>query len=299
MKNRGVIMISILAFAALAAAFPSAESGAGRVADYEVHEWGVMAGCDGGDEYLLTSRPLRAVVVKEPVLYFHSRDRQPFSLKVTFARGFPTETYPAGEKRDNTVQWKRVSFAEDGAGATKGLWERTEPVPLDEILGTLGDVDADEIFCNGVRSRFLFYEGEMPFANNIACTFAPGGREAVVANNGEYPVLDIYVICPAAGASPFRDDHLLAYLPQLKAGQKARVGLKPVTGRIDFARPLRELGFTEKESKSFESLWHDSFMEYGRLLYRLPGEECARSIELEFEPRPKRIARALFVLVKR
>ena len=298
MKTRTVVTFSVLACAFLAAAF-SLAGDADRVADYEVHEWGVIAGCDGGGDYFLTSRPLQVVVVREPVLYFHSRDRQPFSLKVRFARGVPTLTYPSTRIKGDTVEWARVSFTEHAAGVTKGLRPETGHVPLEEILERLNDVDADEISYNGVRSRFLFYEGGMPFANNIACTIAPGGREAVVVNNGDYPVLDLFVIHAVAGALPFRDDHLFAYLPQLNAGEKVQVGLEPVRGRVDFAEPLRKLGFTAKEAESFEALWHDSFLEYGKLVYRLPGEECDKLIELRFDPRPKKIARALFVLVKR
>jgi len=291
MKIRVAVLFLLGVF--LAVVLPSA--GTDRVGDYEVHEWGVLAGCDDGEAYLLTSRPFLTshppgmVVVKEPVLYFHSRDGGPFSLKVSFRAGTPTETYPVGEKNGRTVQWKKVSFVK-AAGTTKGLfdfWDSTIPVSLEKIIPTLNDVDADEIVYNGTKSRFIFYEGEVPFTNKVAFQPAAGGREVVVANNGEYPVFDLYVFL-----SPDR----AAYLPRLDAGAKVKVA--PGKAETDFAAPLKKLGFTDKEAAAFAGLWEDSFLWFGRLVYRLAEEECDGLVELEFDPRPKKLVRALYVLVK-
>jgi hypothetical protein len=272
-----------------------------RTGDYKVHEWGVIVGCADGGEGVLTSRPLRITVVKEPVLYFHSRDRLPFSLKVVFNRGTPTETYPAAARNGNVIEWERVSFpTKTKAAVTKGL-SMNSLVPLEEIIDTLNDTDADEIESGGTRARFLFYEGEMPFKNPVKLATDPRTQEVVVTNTGNYPVLDLFVIRRDpldAGGPLFQPDISSSYLPRLQPGETVR--LKPETARemLDFAKPLRGLGFTEKEARSFETLWQDSFLNYGKLVYRLPEKECNRMIKLEFNPQPKKISRALYVLVK-
>ncbi|MGE5559123.1 MAG: hypothetical protein ACM3WV_11040 [Bacillota bacterium] len=272
-----------------------------RAGDYEVHEWGVIVSCDDGGNGILTSRPMRITVVKEPVLYFHSQDKRPFSLKVTFNRGTPTETYPAAVKKGNIIEWKRVSFpAETKAVITKGL-AVDSLVPFDEIIDTLNDTDADAIETGGTKARFLFYEGETPFKNPVKMTTAPRTQEVIVSNTGSYPVLDLFVILRdplSTGGFLFQPDISAFYLPRLQPGETVRLKPEQAGSTPDFARLLQELGFTEKEARSFEVLWQDSFLKYGKLVYRLPEEECDRMIKLEFNPQPKKINRALYVLVK-
>jgi hypothetical protein len=288
------------------AAFPALSEGEAvlktdRTGDYVVREWGVIVGCDGGENGILTSRPMQITVVKEPVLYFHSRDKRPFSLKVTFNRGTPTETYPAAAKNGNVIEWKRVSFpAKTKAAITKGS-AMNSLVPFEEIIDTLNDTDADEIESGGTRARFLFYEGEMPFKNPVKLATDSRTQEVVVTNTGNYPVLDLFVIRRDpldAGGPLFQPDISSSYLPRLQPGETVRLKPELAKKTPDFARPLRELGFTKKEARSFETLWQDSFLNYGKLVYRLPEEECNRMIKLEFNPQPKKINRALYVLVK-
>ena len=301
-RNKLALLLTILLGVAALPAFSEGEAvlKTDRTGDYEVREWGVIVGCDGGGNGILTSRPMQVTVVKEPVLYFHSRDKRPFSLKVTFNRGTPAETYPAAEQNGNVIEWKRVSFpAKTKAAITKGF-ALNSLVPLDEIIDTLNDTDADEIESGGTRARFLFYEGELPFKNPVKLATDPRTHEVMITNTGSYPILDLFVILRDSqneGGLFFRPDVSSSYLPQLQPGETVR--LKPAAGAaLDFSRPLRRLGFTEKETLPFERLWRDSFLTYGKLVYRLPEEECDRMITLEFNPQPKKISRVLYVLVK-
>jgi hypothetical protein len=286
------------AFPTLAAgeAAPVGSSAVVKTADYEVHEWGVLVGCASGQDYLLTSRPVRITVVKEPVLYFHSRDKQSFSLKVTFNQGTPTETYPVAVKNGNTIQWDHVAFP--APVVTKGLKLDVDLVPFNEIVNTLNQVDADEVESGGTKAKFLFYEGEMPFVNQVQSTYDSKSGEVVIVNNSSYPVCDLFAIVPVAGALPFQKEFLTAYAPQLKPGATIRVKPELAKQPVDFAKPLRDLGFTVKESASFAALWENSFLNSGKLVYRLPQAECDRLIKLDFNPQPQKISRALFVLVK-
>jgi hypothetical protein len=299
-----ITLLGISAFPVFAAEKAvSNDCGSHNVAAYEVHEWGVIVGCDQSEDYLLTSRPLRINFVKEPVLYFHSKDKKPFALRVTFNQGNPTETYPEATKNGNTLSWERVAFtAATPPVETKGLrLFDAGLVNFNEIIDTLNDVDADEVESNGVKARFLFYEGEMPFVNQIKTTYDVTTKKATVVNNGVYPVYDLFVLVPDgldANDFIFPRDPLLAYLPQLKPGETVRVQPEAITKKVDFAKSLRDLGFTDKESAAFDSLWSESFLRSGKLLYRLPQDECDRLINLEFTPCPQKISRALYVLVK-
>lgn len=288
-------LVGVMAISALAAEKPA------PAADYEVREWGVILGCGDGGDYFLTSRPIQITYVKEPVLYFHSRDKRPFSLKVTFNQGTPTETYPAAVKNGNVIQWEHVSFpAKAEPIITKGLTMETL-VPFNEIIDTLNKVDADEIESGGTKARFLFYEGEMPFVNSVKMTVDPQSQEVILVNTGSYPILDLFVIVRDplnAGGFLIQKDIFSSYLPQLQPGETVRLKPELVKATLDFAKPLRELGFTEKEARSFEALWQNSFLNFGKLIYRLPQSECDRMIGLEFDPAPKKISRALYVMVK-
>jgi hypothetical protein len=308
MKNGG----AKLALAALLVVLPGVATfpiwaaapvgGPVKTADYEVHEWGVLVGCANGSDYLLTSRPVRVTVVKEPVLYFHSRDQQPFTLKVLFNQGKPTETYPAAVKEgDNAIRWNRVAFSAPVKVAptvTKGLKLNVNLVPFNEIIDTLNNVDADEVESGGTKARFLFYEGEIAFSNQVKSDYDPQSREVTLVNQGSYPVFDLFAIVPVAGELVFQKNFFTAYAPQLKPGETIRVKPEPAKSSVDFAKPLRDLGFTASESASFAALWENSMLNNGRLVYRLPREECDRMITLDFNPRPKKISRALFVLIK-
>jgi hypothetical protein len=126
----------------------------------------------------------------------------------------------------------------------------------------------------------------------------PQSGEVVIVNQGGYPVFDLFAIVPVAGELPFQNDFLAAYAPRLKPGETIRVKPELIKQPVDFAKPLREMGFTAEESASFETLWENSFLNSGKLVYRLPQEECDRMIRLDFDPQPHKISRALFVLVK-
>ena len=140
---------------------------------YEIYEWGVMVGCNDDDIYFNTSRPERITLVKQPVVYIHSTDKNPFDLKVIFNSGKPTETYPPANTVKNTTEWKNVSFPMSEKSMKANI-DTNRLVPLGEIMGTLNNVDADELEYNGIKSRFLFYEGEMPYNNKVTAIYDRG-----------------------------------------------------------------------------------------------------------------------------
>ncbi|MFH1234568.1 MAG: hypothetical protein V1493_03060 [Candidatus Diapherotrites archaeon] len=279
-----------------------------KKAEFEVHEWGVMAGCNEAGQFLLTSRPEQAMLVKQPVIYIHSKDLNEFDLKVNFIAGAPTITYPSTAMTADAVEWKKVKVlqnclkAEENAQISKGF----EPVPLASIIPILNDVDSACLQFEGTKARFLFYEGEMPFENKISAKYSTATGKATVKNNAEYAVYDLAISVSkeinTKALSPTTFGALTGSIEELKAGEEKEISLKENAEFPNLKQQMITAGFTEKESESFGALWQESFFfpknfgTFARLSYRLPAEEIEKRISLEFKPEPKKTLRALWVL---
>lgn len=273
------------------------------LSDYEIHEWGVLAGCQKEDKYFCTSRPLVAVYVREPVIYVHSRDKKAFSLRVIFRDGKPTDTYPPAEVHGNSLSWTNVQFSPKG-GPSNGL-RREEYKPLKDIIKLLNDVDADELQYGELATRFLFYEGEMRYDNKIRVEHNLTGKKATVKNTGKVTVYDVLVVVPQGeGGSSSTIDVFYARVAKLGGGESVTAELLPWKEDFSFVPQLVGQGFTRKEATSFDKLWKKPFFqppnetEWSHLIYRLSEEACENVTELSFTPKPKKCVRALYVLVR-
>jgi len=261
-----------------------------NLADFEVHEWGVMVGCMTDTSFFLTSRPEQASLVREPVIYIHSRDKTPFTAEVTFNTGKPTDTYPKAQVDGNTVLWRDVAFVPDLA--PQGPRGTGEFVPLDSIIDILNDVDADCLEYNGQTARFLFYEGEVPFENEIKATYSFSTQQATFVNEGAYPVYNVIVI-----ASEYA-----GRVDRLNPGESVTVSFSDQI-QVNLATDLVSEGFTIKEAQAFATLWQQPFMydsspELTRnLMYRLPQDKYDELISLNISPQPDKTIRSLYILV--
>jgi hypothetical protein len=274
-----------------------------KTADYEVHEWGVIAGCNESEDWFLTSRPEQMLLVKQPVIYIHAEDLEEFDVKVVFNKGEPTQTYPLVEVSNNTLEWKNVKVAEkmesEAPKAASKARIPKEYVPLGEIIPILNDIDADELNYNNVNTRFLFYEGKLPFENKIEVSYDLEQKKVFVRNNSNYEVYDVIVAVGIGGFIHFK--RYIAKIGTLAPGAQAEKTLEEA-GRPDLKEKMIALGFTEKESEAFSKLWQKPFfaptnLPFARLSYRLPRSEIERLIRLEFNPKPKKLLRELWVLV--
>jgi hypothetical protein len=270
--------------------------------NYEIHEWGVLAGCQKEDKYFCTARPLVAVDV-EPIIYVHSRDKKAFSLRVIFRDGKPTDTYPPAEVHGNSLSWTNVQFSPKG-GPSSGL-RQEEYEPLKDIIGRLSDVDADELQYGKLATRFLFYEGEMHYDNKIRVEHNLTGKRATVNNTGKATVYDVLVVVPQGkGGLPFTIDVFYTRIAKLAGGESVTTELLPWKEDFSFVPQLMGQGFTRKEATSFDGLWEKPFFQplnktgWSNLIYRLSEEACENVTELSFTPKPKKCVRALYVLVR-
>ncbi len=261
-----------------------------NLADFEVHEWGVMVGCMTDTSFFLTSRPEQASLVREPVIYIHSQDKTPFTAEVTFNTGRPTDTYPQAQVNGNTVLWEDVDFSECLVPA--GPRRSEDFVPLDSIIDILNDVDADCLEYNGQTARFLFYEGEVPFENEIKATYDFSTQQVTFVNEGAYSVYNVMVIVSA----------YVGRIDQLSPGDSIVVSFLDQV-QVDLATDLVSEGFTVKEAQAFAELWEEPFFHSaspelnGHIIYRLPHNEYDNLITLSIDPQPDKTIRSLYILV--
>lgn len=262
---------------------------------YDVHEWGVMVGCPEDENFFLTSRPekIMDVMVKEPVLYFHSADKNPFSLRVKFLKGKQMLNYPEAEIENDEIFWKSVSFeSERKELKSQSPNKPLEFVPLSSIIGTLNNVDADLMEYNGTKSRFLFYEGQMKLDNKVVAVFDKEKNEVIFRNEGDYTVYNLVYV----------NRNNIYYLKELNPCEEGFGQMKKRSDNI-FISDMVNLGFTIREAISFWDLWQDSFYDLSgfeykeNLIYRISDEFYEKNVSLTFDPLPNKLTRAMYVLV--
>jgi len=263
-----------------------------------------MVGCMTDTSFFLTSRPEQASLVREPVIYIHSQDKAPFTAEVTFNTGRPTDTYPEAQVNGNTVLWEDVAFAptltpqgprgtDDFVPLDSIIPRGTDDfVPLDSIIDILNDVDADCLEYNGQTARFLFYEGEVPFENEIKATYDFPSQQATFVNQGAYSVYNVMVIASA----------YVGRIDQLNPGKGVTVDFSDQI-QVDLVTDLVSEGFTVKEAQAFAKLWQEPFFHpaspelNGHIIYRLPRGKYDELISLSINPQPDKTIRSLYILV--
>ena len=105
----------------------------------------------------------------------------------------------------------------------------------------------------------------------------------------------------AAETAPFGPTYF-ATLDRLDPGSTITVDFA-VGPSPDLRSDLLPLGFTEKEAASFAVLWEGPFFRpspkgaSANLIYRLPQAAYDDLINLEVNPEPEKVIRALYILV--
>ena len=266
---------------------------------FEIHEWGVLVGCAEDTAYVLTSRPEISSVIREPVIYVHSSNKTPFTATATFNVGNPTDTYPEADVTGNIVQWENVDFCNELAGGKR--IPDSNFVPLESIIETLNDVDADCLEFGGETARFLFYEGMISYEARVCGLYAPLEQQVTIKNYGTYPVYNVNFVATTPGDAP-PPIVTAGRIAQLNPGQQVTLDLEsgfPIVLEAD----LINQGFTPSEASAFEELWSISFFEphdyefAANLFYRVSEAEYNELVTLEVEPAPTEVIRSLYVLV--
>lgn len=265
---------------------------------FEVHEWGVLVGCINNDSYFLTSRPEQLVFVKQPVIYVHSKQKNSFNVRVIFNNGKPTDTYPQAEMEGNSAVWRDVTFSECNKAGSKA----PPYVPLEQILGTLNNVDSYCLSYGSKDSRFLFYEGEMKFENKVTATYSFETKKATLENNGNHQVYNVVVAASKESSQIFSPDIYTATIDRLNPGEEKTVEFEKQK-EVNLTEDLMIQGFTSMEANAFSNLWRGPMLYpsntvgWANLIYRLSEEEYNQMITLKIEPKPEKTIRTLYVLI--
>jgi hypothetical protein len=264
---------------------------------FRVHEWGVLVGCQSDQEFFLTSRPEFDAMVREPVIYIYMEEKEPFSCRINFANGNPLLTYPEAELGSSTVEWKNVQVLEENAYKSNIL---SDFKPLERIIDVLNNVDADLLLYNDTYSRFLFYEGNVVFQNNITVEYDHVTSTASIQNTGSYTVYNVVLSARSGYQAPVPQPiHVSvdSLLPWETRELALSIGTPP-----SWNDEFESLGFTSMEAQSFSTLWSESFLypDYKtviNLIYRLPQDVYNYMIQVTFEPQPEAFIRTLYVKI--
>ncbi len=268
---------------------------------FEMHEWGVMVGCQTNNQYFMTSRPEAITYVKLPVIYFHGNKNRTLNISVDFASGKPTDTYPKAKDCCTKISWNDVKIYPD-CPVEKSVREKgnTEFVPLESIMPALNNVDANCIRFNGTQSKFLFYEGETYFDNKLSFTKDEIKKEVTFKNDFEYT---IYKVAYTSQQGNFIEpDYVTAVIDSIEAGQSVTVKYSQVEDKY-WLNDLMNLGFNTSEAESFWKIWRGTFLSrsnaggWGNLIYRIPEFKYNEIYKLDISEKPDKIIRAMYVLI--
>ncbi len=262
-----------------------------------IHEWGVMVACVADTEYTATSRPEIGSLVREPVIYVYTDSIDHIDVTVDFAEGYPTLTYPETDTTGSSVFWDNVEVE---LVQTAPLEKSFDFVPLEDIIDELNNVDANLLYHGLTASRFLFYEGIVPFENQVDVSYDFDIGTAEITNNADYAIYQVVFVASEAAAAPVLP-YRFVFVDSLLPGEavfSAFYAYIPVSWSDD----MTDLGFAGPEAAAFLNLWSETFLlaentNEANLIYRLPQTKYDEMFPLTVSPAPDTTLRAMYVLV--
>jgi hypothetical protein len=262
-----------------------------------IHEWGVMVGCEADTEYTATSRPEIGSLVREPVIYVYTDSIDHIDVSVDFTAGHPTLTYPETDTAGSIVSWDNIGV---NIAPMELILKQSDFVPLEDIIDELNNVDANLLYHGSTASHFLFYEGIVPFENQVDVTYDLETGSAEITNNADYTIYQIVFVASEAAAAPILP-YRFVFFDSLQPGELLSASLTnnmPVSWYTD----LTSLGFTGLEASAFLNLWSETFLLAGgtneaNLIYRIPQAKYDEMFPLTVNPVPDTTLRAMYVLV--
>lgn len=257
------------------------------VADYEVHEWGLVrqeAGADafrfGGVAPAVAQRPM---VMLKPVLYFHAASPMTLaSVSVTAPAGSSIlEVWPLlangrlGARIGRRVEWTNITLGAAGDCAASALPAVGDP-PCAALGGDFCEVaslaearttDGACVTANATTDRFLFYRGTTTSLRppltlarradggvsitNRGTTKIPG-RTVLIHTEPERTVATTFD-APPPGASADVPDPMAAL--RLK-GPVATVSPPVEAAQAEIRASMTALGMSKEEIAAFERAWN-------------------------------------------
>ena len=332
----GIRPAAIVASLACAALFGCGGGESSRrdspVAEYEVHEWGLVHGA-AGDTVESSAIPTTPVYVEsiadKPVLYFHAD--APIALRrvaVIPRDGVVREHWPLASTVPNpsVVRWTGVRIDAD-ACTPRPLPRANErpcsdsPIGADCEASSLAIVRTASARCvrtSAGDESFLFYRStSRSFVPPLAVGSEPSGAIRIERRRAEEIPGEVLVLFrDADGVHVART----TMRPDVRTVGPAEAIGGAIEGRASIVATMRAIGLDDAEADAFLRAWSDSLFgptadvederaadrisadgtpasARGRsVLYFLPAESADALATLEFDPRPRRVARAIAVL---
>jgi hypothetical protein len=336
MRWLGLLTLLLAGAAGLLWAADAKEPADAPVEGFLIHEWGVWrlhedvnlanadmrAEWDGLPKFVYGQTATRdfprhwdrPLIVKKPVLFFHTHRPLIAQVRVDFPTGVPAVWWPGttdpgyveDEIRGSVKNPPRpVKYLEWTLHIPRPLRENrqvAELKPLDKPhwMKALRDVKCDDVFATvgerGVgleREHFVYYDGLLPRVQALAIKVAKG--QASLTNEAKFAVFDVWVVDRREGEKP-----RVGRLPRLAGGEAKDLDLAAVAGPKwaenagkALTAQLKDAGLNEDEAQSLTTIWADDFFHSAgvTVFYRLPQEEYDRLLPLTIKPRPEKVVR--------
>jgi hypothetical protein len=319
----------------------------------EVHEWGVftihddldMANADMRSEWEAVPkffygqmagrelpRDYSNVIVKKPVIFFHSPDALSLDLRVDFPGGMPAIWWPLTHapaiqgdgcpddaKRAEPfrfLEW-RVQLKAPAQGdladaklqaVDSGHWmEALRAVKAEDVLiwfesgfdRKRGRPHGGEHVTGYEREKFIYYDGLVPAGRPANLTV---DKDVIsIGNSAGHALVDVTVVDRRSPEHPrvARLAKLAAKAePQALKFEEVSAKIWPASAQEALIAVLKEAGLFEDEAKALAVVWkRDFFQSDGlTLFYRLPQEEYEKLLPMKMNPRPEKLVRVGLVL---
>jgi hypothetical protein len=276
------------------------------------------------------------IIVKKPVIFFHTPDALALELRVDFPGGMPAVWWPmthspalqgdgcpSDAKRAEPfrfLEW-RVRLKAPAKGeesdaklraVDSGHWmEALRAVKADDVLiwsesgfdrrrGLgLGGPRGGEHVTGYEREKFIYYDGLIPVGKLAKLAF---DKDVItLANSAGHALFDVTVVDRRWPEHPrvARLAKLAAKAkPEALEFQNVNAKTWSASAQETLVASLKDAGLFEDEAKALADVWKRDFFQADglTLFYRLPQDEYERLLPMKMSPRPEKLTRVGLVL---
>jgi|GEM_PF-2048821 len=269
------------------------------IISFSVSEWGVIDLSTGRAISSSASQNTENYVppvVKAPVIYFYGSVPKNIVLSLGISPEKMTVSEPGFTEINKRPSWKIKPYNAEKDKSALSCW--TDP-------------GATPILANDYACDYIFYEAEVSYENRVR--LLKEGDSIGFQNSGKYPVHDLIYIIGYPGAE---NGVLLAYyIPLL--GPSETVWPEPATipSETEIKGKMVSSGLTEGAASAFLAEWWPvltlkqekeeagPWFQEGSLItsifaYRLSQKEVDELLPISVEPKPEKMARVWWALMK-
>lgn len=267
---------------------------------FSVSEWGVIdlgtgKAISSAGAFREGSEP-DMPVVKAPVIYFYGNMPKEMALSLGVSPDKVTIAEPEFVKIKGKPSWKIKPYDAKKGKSVPSCWT---------------DAEALTILANDRACDYIFYEAELSYKNQVR--LLQEGGKAGFSNSGKYPVHDVIYLIGYPGTE--NGIMLSYYIPVLGPSETVWPEQATIPSESEIRRKMVSLGLTDGAAGAFLKEWWPIFalqqekgeagmwFQEGSLItsvfaYRLSGEEVDEILPLSVEPKPEKVARVWWVLMK-